>query len=77
MDRKTFKQVQQDRIDSMMNGQDLANTMAQMEIDMMELAQKIDKCKSKKKKAELNARLDKMMQIVTTVSAGNVSLLNH
>ena len=77
MDRKAFKQAQQDKVDMMINGRDLADTMAQLEIDMMELAQKIDKCKSKKTKAKLNQRLEKLTQIALTVSAGNVSLLNH
>lgn len=77
MDRKTFKQMQQDRIDCVLNGQDMAEMMAQLEIETMELAAKIDKCKDKKRKAKLSAKLDKMMKLATTISAGNVSLLNH
>jgi len=77
MDRKAFKQAQQDKVDMMINGRDLADTMAQLEIDMMELAQKIDKCKNKKQKQKLNLRLEKLTQIALTVGSGNVSLLNH
>ena len=77
MDRKTFKQIQQDKIDEIMNGQELAATMAQMEIDMFELAHTIDNCKNKKRKAKLNKRLNILIQTVSTVSGGNISLINH
>lgn len=77
MDRNTLKQQQQDKVDTVINGKELGTMMADLEIESMELAQKIDKCKNKKQKAKLEARLDRVMRTVTTITSGNISLLNH
>lgn len=56
---------------------DLQNTMNKLMIRLDEWAYKIEMTKNKKKKAELEKKFDKTLQLVISLQQGNFSVETH